>query len=114
MVWVPDGVFDEVTDADPEVVKVVLDEDDMDALDVPELVLDDVDDAEVVEDADDVLAALTVAEEQAVDVMESVEVEESVMLFVAVEDPDTVDDISRGLSRLYADDQQPHPDWQSR
>jgi len=104
VVCVTDGVFDEVTEADPEVVNVVFDEADIDALDVPELVLVDVDDADVVNDAVDDLTALTVADEHAVVEPESVDVVDRVMLFVAVEDPDTVDDMDAHADEVDVED----------
>jgi hypothetical protein len=97
-------VFDEVTEAEPEVVNVAFDEADIDALDVPEFVRDDVDDADVVDEAVDDLAALTVADEHAVVEPESVDVADRVMLFVAVDDPDTVDDMDAHADEVDVED----------
>jgi hypothetical protein len=104
VVCVTDGVFDEVTEADPEVVNVVFDEADIDALDVPELVFADVDDADVVDDAVNDLIALIVADEHAVVEPESVDVVDRVMLFVADEDRDTVDDMDAHADEVDVED----------
>ncbi len=72
-----DGVFDEVTEADPEEVNVLLDEADIDALDDTEFVAEEVE----------------VVDEQALEVPDRAEVAERVKLFVALEDPETVVDM---------------------